>query len=96
MAYLTSTLRARLQSQITAKEAQLAALNASYTAALENVEVSGYKLETGEGAQSASRRKPEEIYRSIRSLEADLDRLYRRLEGTGVVNFNLRRRSYVR
>ena len=91
MAYLSATDRARIEAQIVTKTAQLDAANTALTAALANVEISSYKFESGEGSQSASRRKPAEIQESIRQLENQIDRLYNRLSGTGIVNMNLRR-----
>jgi hypothetical protein len=91
MAYLTPALRSRIQLQIATKELQLEAANNSLTAALGNAEVQTYQFDSGEGRQSTTRRKPEEIIRVIRQLESEIERLYRRLSGSGLVNMNLRR-----
>lgn len=96
MSCISSTERARIVAQITTKEAQLAALNTAYTAALTASEIKSYKFDTGEGSQSTTRRDPAELYSQIRQIEMQLDRLYRRLNGGGIVNLNMRRRSYVR
>jgi uncharacterized small protein (DUF1192 family) len=93
MAYLHPTIRARIEAQINTKTAQLAAANASYTAALTNSEIQTYTFDSGEGKQSTTRRKPAEIAAAIRILESEIDRLQRRLDGTSIVNLNLRRRS---
>lgn len=91
MAYLSSTDRARITAQIATKEAQLAAANAAYLDALTNAEVSSYKLDTGEGSQMVSRRNPTQLQKVINQLEAEIERLYRRLNGSGLCNMNLRR-----
>lgn len=91
MAYLPPDIRARIEAQITSKTEQLAAVNTAYLNSLTNAEIQTYTLDTGEGKQSTTRRKPEELQRAIRILETDLERLYRRLNGGGLVNMNLRR-----
>lgn len=96
MSYLPADERSRILAEIAAKEEQLTAANAAYLRALSGSDVQSYRFDSGEGSQSASRRKPKEIADEIEALEAGLSRLRRRLSGTGVVNLNLRRRSYAR
>lgn len=91
MSYLDPATKARIQAQIATKEAQLTAANTAYDEALRNSEVQSYMLDTGEGKQATTRRKPAEIYTQIKQLESDLNRLYRRLGGTGIVSVTLRR-----
>ena len=96
MSCITSTERARIVAQITLKQSQLDAANSAYTAALANVEVQTIRFDSGEGSQTTTRRKPSEISAEITRLESEINRLYRRLEGGGIVNMNLRRRGYGR
>lgn len=91
MSYLTAAIRARIAAQISVKEAQLTAANEALTAALGNSEIQTYRFDSGEGNQSATRRSPEEIQRVIARLERELDALYQRQRGGGIVNMNLRR-----
>jgi hypothetical protein len=94
MSYLSSAIRTRIEQQIATKTAQLDAANTAYTAALANSEIQTFTLDTGEGKQSSTRRNPKQLLEVIRLLESDLDRLYRRLNGGGIVNMNLRRRGW--
>lgn len=93
MSTLSSTERTRIQQQITLKESQLAAANTSYLSALQNAEAQSYKFDSGEGQQSVTRRRPSDIAHEINRLESEISRLYRRLDGTGLCNMNLRRRG---
>lgn len=92
MSYLDPSVQARLRAQITLKEAQLDAANTALSEALANSEIQSYKFSSGEGDQYASRRKPEDIQKSITILENAIERLYNRLGGKGIVNMNCRRR----
>lgn len=93
MAYLSATTKARIEAQIATKTAQLEAINTAYLAALTNSEISTYKIDTGEGSEMVSRRNPAQLLVVINRLETEIDRLYRRLDGTGLCNMNLRRRG---
>ena len=90
MSYLNSGERTRILALISTKETQLTAANTMLTEALAT-DVQSYSFDSGEGKQSTTRRKISEIQQTIRSLEAELDRLYRRINGTGIVTMNLRR-----
>lgn len=92
MSYLDPSRQAQIRSRIATKEAQLASLNDAFSEAVKNAEIQSYKFDSGEGEQAATRRKPEDILKAIRLLEAEVDRLYGRLSGKGVVNMSLRRR----
>lgn len=90
MACITSSTRTRIIASIAAKEAVLAALYVAYTAAA--TEFEEYKFNSGEGSQQAKYRNLNEIKTNIDSLESEIDSLYRRLAGKGVINMNLRRK----
>lgn len=92
MGYIHPTELARIQAQIATKEAQLTAANDALTAALEAGDVQSYKFDSGEGSQSASRRGLKELTDMVTRLEQELNRLYNRVNGTGLVTMNLRRR----
>lgn len=92
MGYLSAILRNRIKAKITAKEAQLTSAQAAYTAALASADVESYQFDSREGKQSTTLRSPSVIAKEIERLESDLDRLYRQLEGGGLVSMNLRRR----
>jgi hypothetical protein len=65
---------------------------AAYESALTDGDVSKYRLDTHEGEQETALRSPDVLLKQINSLEATLERLYRKLEGGGIVNMALRRR----
>ena len=92
MSYLPSSIRARIQASIDAKEAELTAARASYLSALESGDTESYMLDTREGKQSTTLRSPSVLRKEIQALESDLNRLYNRLSGSGIVNMNLRRK----
>jgi chromosome segregation ATPase len=88
---LSSAQRAIILAQIAEKEAQLELANSTYSSLLEK-EVNEYRFDSNEGSQKAIRIKLKEIQEQIEWLEASLDNLYRRLNSTGLLNFNLRRK----
>lgn len=92
MGYLSAKIRNRIKAKIALKESQLAAANAAYLQALGSADVESYKFDSREGKQETTLRSPSVILKQIEMLESDLDRLYRRLEGGGIISFNLRRR----
>lgn len=93
MSTLSASDRTRIITKIAQKERQLVAANAAYESALGNAEAQSYKFDSGEGQQSVTRRRPSEIRKEIDALESQIGRLYRQLNGTGLVNMNLRRRG---
>ena len=95
MSCLSTARKARIQARITRLEALLVLAYASYEAAITDGNISKYRLDTGGGAggeQETALRSPAILLDQINQLEASLERLYRKLEGGGVVNMNLRRR----
>lgn len=68
---------------------------AAYEASLTDGDIAKYRLDTGSGSggeQETTLRSPAVLLQQIDTLEKQIDRLYRQLEGGGVVNMNLRRR----
>lgn len=91
----TGRYRQYLIAQITLKQTQLTEANAVLSAALElGGETQSYTFNSGEGQQSATKRPLNEIYDIIERLEAEIARIYRKLNGTGLVNLNLRRNRF--
>jgi len=84
--------RVQIELAIAVKQAQLDAANASYLSSLQNAEAMSYLIDTGEGKQAVTRRKPAEISKEIKEIETEINRLYNRLNGGGLVSMTLRRR----
>ena len=82
--------RAEIQAMITAKLAQLAIANETYTKLLAK-DIAEYRFDSNEGSQRARRVELKAFKDQIDSLEAAIDRLRRRLNAGGLVNFALRR-----
>lgn len=84
---------ARIKAQIVTKEELLDKANALLLTLLSNPNQS-YRFEDGAGgAQQANTRKIEDAKNIIDGLEADINRLYSQLNGGGIVNLSLRRKS---
>jgi len=88
---LSTTQRARIQAQLDQAELRLTDLYAAALAAIPNSEVSQYEFDSGEGRQRVWRRSPLILQDAIRRLEKEIDQLYSRLEGTGLVRATRRR-----
>lgn len=91
----TGRYRQKLIERIRIKQAQLDKANEVLEAALEmGGETQSYTFNSGEGQQSATKRPLKEIYDLIERLEAEISNLYRKLNGNGLVNLNLRRNRF--
>lgn len=86
-----TTLRERIQAQITAKEASLAIARASYNSLLEN-DILEYNFGAADSHQRARRVDIEKMKRQVDALETEIDALYRKLAGYGLTMINLRRK----
>jgi predicted nucleotidyltransferase len=86
-----ATLRERLQAQLTAKEASLEIAMATYNKLLEN-DILEYNFGAADSHQRARRVDVEKIKRQVNALESEIEALYRRLDGYGLVSINLRRK----
>lgn len=91
---LSNTVIRKLRTEIQTKEAILDALNAALLAGAD--EVGSYRLDTGEGSQQTKYRSLDELLRAISHMEATVESLYRRLNGTGLSNLNVRRKHFHR
>ena len=90
MPCLTTAQRARILAQIAQKQIQLVIVNTTYTEALADAS-ENYKFDSNEGAQSMKNRKLSDLKDQIDSLQGEIDQLYRRLTGRGLVSMRLRR-----
>ena len=91
MAFISSALQTRLEARLAAKETRLAALYAA-DGPLDGIKE--YRIDTGEGSQRTEYFTPKELEQAIDILERQIDALYRKLSGKGLVNMNLRRRRH--
>ena len=90
MSCLNSSTRTVLLARLAKREASLVIAEASYDELLaSNVEM--YRFDSTEGEQTTKRRKIQEMRDQIQSLESEIDNIRRRLNGTGIVNMNMRR-----
>ncbi len=89
MAFISSELRALLEARIVAIDARLTKLLAA-DSPLDGVKE--FRLDTGEGSQRTEYFTPKELGLEIDRLWRVRDSIDRRLNGTGVININLRRK----
>lgn len=91
MPCLTAQERQEIQIKIDKKQTIVDNL---YTA-MENFDgVEQYKFSSGEAMQQTKYRSLKDIQDQITTLEAQIERLKRKLHGTGLMNVNLRRKGY--
>lgn len=88
MAFFTSSRQSSIRARITRKETSLTNLYVIYDSLNEDKE---HRFDSGEGSQRTQFRDIDKVGEEIRKTEKELDALYRKLNGTGVVNINLRR-----
>jgi hypothetical protein len=90
MTCLSSTRRTELLERLEKKRAQLVIIDAALDAGIEGPDA--YKFDTNEGSQWLKNRSLKELNELSDTLEAQIDQITRKLNGTGLVNMNLRRR----
>jgi len=95
MACLGTTTRNKIKAKIARLKSQLESLENTLDEAFEKG-IESYSFDSGEGKQSTKYRSLEDLQKSRDKIEAELDYLYRRLNGGNIVNMNLRRRRYDR
>lgn len=88
---MATPLQVRWQTTLATKEALLVLAYEAYNKALGSADTESYLFDSREGKQQTTLRSPSVIYNEIRHLESEIERLYRRLSGTGIVSMNLRR-----
>jgi len=87
---MTSSLITTLTERRAKRVASLAIAEAAYDTALEQRSES-YSFNSGEGSQSATRRKLKELKSQIDELTAEIELIDRRLNGRGVHGFSMPR-----
>lgn len=94
MTCITSAKRSELIAQRETKQKQLDAANDALEKILDpdRGHIQKYTLDTGEGRQSTTLSDPLKIQELIESLEQQIARIDKRLNGTGLVALNFRRR----
>jgi coenzyme F420-reducing hydrogenase delta subunit len=78
----------RIQARITALEAQQTAIDAAIAA---GDEIGEYRFDSGEGSQRVRYKSITSLMKASYNLDRLIEHLYRKIQGTGLVNMNLRR-----
>lgn len=89
MAFLSTEIKTKLEARKARIEAQL---DVAYDALLQNGDTKEYRIDTGGGSQRVEYTDAKGMLKIIDILERTLSSVCNRLDGTGVVNINLRRR----
>ena len=85
---ITVNRKARIEARIEKKETYLDVL---YNLSDNFDDVASYVFDSGEGKQATNFRSLSEVTQAIKQTESQIDRLYRVLNGTSIVNVHLRR-----
>lgn len=88
MTFIPQTRIDRIQARITALEAQQTAIDAAIVA---GDEIGEYRFDSGEGSQRVRYRSLDSLMTISDNLDRKIEHLYGKLQGTGVINLNLRR-----
>lgn len=91
MSCLSTERRAQYQAQLTALTAYLDALDTAITNGVLHIEAAS--LDTGEGKQTMKYRSMGSMIKDRELIQSQVDRLINILNGTGLVNANLRRKG---
>ena len=86
MACLSTEKRTYYTERLAKLNAQLTLLDTTMDSAIENGEVEKYRFQDGAGNQSAERRSPKELNELRQSLESQIARIEKILNGTGLMN----------
>ena len=91
MSWLSTSRRTFIEAQITWLESQITATQTTI-ASLTTQEVDDYSFSTGAGAQRATRKKLEDLYKTLEKLYRTIEWWQSKIDGSGIVDMNLRRR----
>jgi hypothetical protein len=92
MSCLSSTRKAEIEARITKLEARLTLAENALDGLLSAEGIESFKFDSGEAMSWAKYYKAEELRKLISNIEANLDYYRNKLNGTGIVRLNLRRR----
>lgn len=92
MSALTAAKRTELEAELAALETELAALTAAYTNALSSG-MKSYKLDTGEGSQSATYMSVIDLDKIITRKRTQIASKKRELTGGHIRRWNLNRKT---
>lgn len=93
MSWISSSRRTNLIAQLANIDAALISAWTAYNASLEVNEVEEYRFDSAEAAQRAKMRDPDTLYKQIEKLEKRRENIAGKINGTGVINLNLRRKG---
>ena len=91
MTCLSTERQEQYQAELDSLETQLTALNTAIASGV--LHIKSISLDTGEGKQTSTYRSADEMYKAAEYLQSRIDRLINILNGTGLVNLNLRRKN---
>ena len=91
MSALTAAKRTELGDELTVLETRLSALNTAYTSVLESG-MKSYKLDTGEGSQSATYMNIDDLQKNIDLVASQIASKKRVLTGGNMRRFTLNRK----
>jgi len=92
MSCLSPARAAELKAELAKKKAQLLKLETAYDAG--SIEIEAFTFDSGEARQSSKFRSLKELGEQIDRFESQIRRISGKLNGTGLMNMNLRRRTY--
>lgn len=91
MSGLTASVRARIQARITKLEAAIDAAEDTLLELMSSAEES-YKFDSREGSQQLKNKDVTQLQQTIDDMYTQLEHLYQRLGGIGIMRLNLRRK----
>lgn len=88
MTFIPQARQTRIIARIAALEGHRDAIDA---AMLAGNEIGEYRFDSGEGSQRVRYRTLKQMLSAIDNIDRMIEHLYRKLQGTGILNINLRR-----
>ena len=92
MAGLPTTLRTHYQARYDLYVARLVLAEAYFDSLMDTEGTESFKFDSGEASSWAKYTKPDDFLKVLRSIEAQIDHYRNRLNQTGIVRLNLRRK----